>query len=342
MILNTYAVLLAFVAQLRFLLGLLVLGLAAQAWRAGVRLAPEERDAREERGYLVLLLAVVLVALNLVSWPLLYALLQSYVPQWPGVMCIYGVTRVGADSSGASGLLPGLLRLLQLAKPALVFAGGAWFVLYLLNRRTPTAPLLGRLFAGLLLLGALAVVDAGAELAYVVIPKKDALPPGGCCTSAFEEGPGLLPARWVEDSGRAVLYFLYYGGNLCLIVALAACTRPTGAPGPGRLAGLLLGGAAVLAASAVFLVEVAAPALLGLPYHHCPYDLIPEVPEAVVAVVLFLGGCFFLGWAGVARFLGRCPQTEPFLPGAVRGLLRLSLWGYLASLAMLSLELALA
>ena len=42
------------------------------------------------------------------------------------------------------------------------------------------------------------------------------------------------------------------------------------------------------------------------------------------------------------RWLGRCPETEPFLGGKVRGLLRLSLWGYLASLAMLTLELALA
>src|SRR3712207_8430081 len=44
--------------------------------------------------------------------------------------------------------------------------------------------------------------------------------------------------------------------------------------------------------SGLFLVEEAAPALLGLPYHHCPYDLIPQAPEAVVAVGLFLAGCF--------------------------------------------------
>src|SRR5207244_3006384 len=162
--------------------------------------------------------------------------------QWPGVMCIYGVTRIGQDSVGPSRFLPGLLRLLQATKPALVFLGGAWFILYLLNQRTRSAPLLNRLFVLLLPLGFLAAADA----------------------------------------------------------------------------------AAVLSASVLLLVEVASPTLLHLPYHHCAYDLIPRVPESMVAVTLFLAGCFFLGWACVARWLGRCPETEPLLPTTVRSLLRLS------------------
>ena len=77
MILNTYAVLMAFVALLRLLAGLLVLGVGLATWRARGRLAaPEGRTVLEDRGYLVFLLAVLLVGLNLVSWPLLYLLLQ--------------------------------------------------------------------------------------------------------------------------------------------------------------------------------------------------------------------------------------------------------------------------
>ena len=57
------------------------------------------------------------VGLGLASWPLLYLLLQSYVPEWPDVMCIYGVTRVGAGSVGASRFLPGLVTALQVLKP---------------------------------------------------------------------------------------------------------------------------------------------------------------------------------------------------------------------------------
>jgi hypothetical protein len=352
MILNSYAVLLAFVAVLRFLLGLLVLGLGAAAWRSRGQLAADGREALEDRCYLVFLLALLLLGLNLASWPLLYLLLQSYVPEWPGVMCIYGVTQVGAGSLGPSRFLPDLLRLVQWTRPVLVFGGGAWFVLYLINRRTRTAPLLGRLFLVLLPLGALAALDSAADLAYVGIPKKEEFPSGGCCTVAFDQGARFLPESLVEDAGRPWLYAAYYGGNLGLALALFLFTRGLRRPlneeqapvlvSGRRLAGLLLGGAIVLAVSGVFLIEVAAPTLLGLPHHHCPYDLVPQVPEAVVAVTLFAGGCFFLGWAGVARWLGRCPETEPFLPGTVRGLLWLSLASYLASLAMLSVELALA
>lgn len=344
MILNSYAVLMAFVGFLRLLAGLLVVGVGAFAWRArGRAVTPEGRDALEARCSLVFLLALLLLGLNLVSWPLLYLLLQSYVPQWPGIMCIYGVTRIGQDSVGPSRFLPGLLRFLQATKPALVFVGGAWFVLYLLNQRTRSAPLLNRLFVLLLPLGFLAAADAAAELTYLAIPKKEEFPTAGCCVRSLadEDAARFLPQVLVGDAGRPGLYAAYYGLNLGMILALLAATHRRKAPGLA-LALLALGGAAVLAASGLFLVEVAAPTLLHLPYHHCAYDLIPRVPESMVAVTLFLAGCFFLGWACVARWLGRCRETEPLLPAMVRGLLRLSLWGYVLSLAMVSLELALA
>ena len=346
MILNTYAVLMAFVALLRLLAGLLVLGVGLATWRARGRLAaPEGRTVLEDRGYLVFLLAVLLVGLNLVSWPLLYLLLQSYVPEWPGVMCIYGVTQIGKNTLGSSRFLPDLLRFLQLSKPALVFAGGAWFVLYLLNRRTRTAPLLNRLFVVLLPLGALAAADAVGELAYVAIPKKEILPPAGCCVSATDQGTAarFLPKILVGDAGPPWLTTGCYAVNLGLILGLFAATRRSKtAPGPLGLGLLFLGGGVGLALSGFFLVEVAAPTLLQLPYHHCAYDLIPQVPEAVVAIALFLAGFFFLGWACVAQWLGHCKETDPFLARAVRGLLKVSFWGYLASMAMLSLELVLA
>jgi hypothetical protein len=344
MILNSYAVLLAFVALLRLLLGLLICGCGALAWRFRL-VTPERRTALEDSSYLVFLLALLLVGLNLVSWPLLYLLLQSYVPEWPGVMCIYGVTQIGTGSLGPSRFLPDLLHFLQLTKPALVFAGGAWFVLYLLNRRTQTAPLLNRLFVVLLPLGALAAADALAELAYVAIPKKEEFPSAGCCVGTSTEGGAarFLPPALVGDAGRPYLYAAYYGANLGLTTALRAATRrPRAAPGSLGLALLLGAGVLTLATSGLFLVEVAAPTLLQLPFHHCAYDLIPEVPEAMVAVTLFLAGCSFLGWACVARWFGRCPETDPFLGRTVGGLLQLSFWGFVMSLAMLSLELALA
>ena len=284
--------------------------------------------------------------LEVASWPILYLLLQSYVREWPGVMCIYGVTRIGEGSAGISRFLPPLLAALQAMKPALVFLAGAWFVLYLLNRRTQTAPLTGRVLLVLLASALFGVVDATAEGAYLVIPKKEEAPTAGCCTEAFDAGSGasrLLPETLANEAAGGRLYAAYYGVNLGMALALAGCAWPRrGRPTPAWLAPLLAGAVLSILVNAVFLVEAAAPRLLHLPYHHCPYNLVPKAPESLVAAALFFGGAFSVGWACVAAWPGRRPETQPFLPEMVGGLLRLGFLGYLGSVVMVTLELALA
>src|SRR5262249_16054841 len=154
------------------------------------------------RGALLFLLAFLLLGLNLAAWPLLYLLLQSYVPEWPGVMCIYGVTQVGTGSLGASRFLPELLKTLQVTKPALVFGGGARFVLYGVNRRTVAAPVLGRVLLALTFLGLFAELDATAELAYLAIPKKEEFLSAGCCSVGFDSwvrSARLLPQGLLRE-----------------------------------------------------------------------------------------------------------------------------------------------
>ncbi len=347
MILNAYAVLDAFLTLLRLGLGLFVLCLASLTWRAWRRRdALADRTLWEDRSYLLFLTAGLLLALNVVSWPVLYLLLQSYVPEWPGVMCVYGVTRIGAGSRGAARFLPALVQALQVTKPALVFLSGAWFVLYLLNRRTTSAPLTGRVLAVLLAGGLLAVGDAAAEVAYLTIPKKEEFPAAGCCTVVFDRGSDaarFLPDAWTDDPATPWLYAAYYAVNVGMVVALGAYGWFFRDRAPrGWLLVLLLGAVLSLAVNAVFLVETAAPKLLHLPYHHCPYDLIPKAPESLVAVALFLGGCFSVGWACVAGFVADGPEVRPFLPSMIRRLLVQGLFGYLGSVVMISLELALA
>jgi hypothetical protein len=337
MILNSYAILTAFVGLLRLLLGLTVTSLGWSASRALARAATaEDRAAVEGQSYLLVLCTLLLVGLNAASWPLLYLLLQSYVPEWSGVMCIYGVLQVGKDSLGPGRWLPVLLQVLQAAKPVLVFVSGAWFVLYLLNRRTHTGPLLARLFALLIPLGLLAATEAATELTYLAIPKKAEAPPGGCCTvlaaPSWSSGAAAVPPEWATGA--------FVGGNAILLAGLTLCTgsRRTG---PLALGLVLAWGLVALVASGLYLTDVAAPALLQLPHHRCPYDLLPRVPEAVAAVGLYLAGAFCLGWAGVARWAGAGPETAAWLPATVRQLLRLGLWCYLVALTMLAMELAL-
>ncbi len=347
MILNAYAVLDGFISLLRLGLGLLVLVLGLAAWRAWRRRpASEGRAALEDRGYLLFLLAGLLLWLNVVAWPVFYLLLQSYVPQWPGVMCIYGVTRIGLGSRGAARFLPALVTALEAMKPALVFLSGAWFVLYLVNRRTRTAPLTGRVLLALLAAGLLAVGDAAAEVAYLAIPKREEVASAGCCTGVFDSqarANRFLPPALAGENAVPWLYAAYYAVNGGMVLVLGVCLRRARSRLPGRWLPPLLAGAVVsLAVNGVFLMEAAAPRLLHLPYHHCPYDLVPGAPESLVAVGLFLAGCFAVGWACVAAGLGRAPEAAAFVPAVVRGLLHLAFLGYLWSLLMTSVELALA
>lgn len=338
MILNTFAVLTGFLAVLRLLGGVgMVVGVAG--WRR--RPSSVDHDAGTDRFYFLLMLVVVVLGLNLLSWPLLYLTLQSYVSEFPGVMCIYGVTRVGTGSSGPARHLPALLTFLQVVKPALVFAGGAWFSLYGLNRRCETSPLLSRL---VLLAGPIAVLtiaDAGAEIAYLSIPKTENAPAAGCCvadTDAARSQPKALTAE--SDRGR--LTGAFYLGSAVLAVAVGVTTRVGRRPAVRTLAVLCAAAAGLAAIAGVFAVDVAAPRLLGLPDHHCVYDLLPRVPEAVLAATLFVAGGFSLGWALVLAQLGRHPETAAHLPGSLARLLRFALWCYLVSVPMVAVELALA
>jgi hypothetical protein len=347
MSLNAYTVLDAFTSFLRLLLGLLVVAQALPAWWKWSAALPSERKAfLEDRSYLLFLLATVLLALNVASWPLLYLLLQSYVGVWPGAMCIYGVTQIGAGSIGPSRFLPGLLTALQVTKPALVFLTGSWFVLYWINRRTATAPLMSRVLVAVMLVGLLAVVDAGIECTYLAIPKREDLPSTGCCTLVFDTGSrtslrllgALLGGHYAPRLAAA-----YYILNIGMCLGLTAyVSRPPARARHAILGALGLGALVSLVVSLLFLIEVASPTLLHLPNHHCPYDLLPNVPESMVPIALFVLGCFTVGWACLAGWLGNTPETKPFLARALRVLLGVALIGYLGSVAMLSLELVLA
>jgi hypothetical protein len=348
MILNAFAILLGFLSLIRLGLGLLILVLCARVLKewTGAAKVEEGRTGLENRTYFLFQIAVLLLWLNIVSWPLMYMLLQSYVPEWPGVMCIYGVTQIGKGSVGVSRHLPDLLEVLQFAKPMLVFLSGAWFVLYLLNRQTRSAPITGRVLVLLMLTGLIAGCDAIAEISYVAIPKKEEVITSGCCTEVFDDASHterFLPKVLVEDRDSVWLYCGYFGVNIGMIGALGICQRPNRRRNVVNWLPLLcLGGVLSAAVNAVFLVEAAAPRLLHLPFHHCPYDLIPQVPESMLAVGLFVAGFFFVEWAAVAAWLGRHAQTKLLLADLVQSLIRWAFLGYLCSFAMMTLMLVLA
>jgi len=345
MILNAYGILDLFLVLVRLSLGLFVFFSGCFCWQQGFQSeSAEKQQSLEDRCYLLFLAALVLLSINVVSWPILYLLLQSYVPEWyPRVMCIYGVTQIGSGSVGISRFLPGLLQTLQAIKPVLVFLSGCWFVLYLINRRTQTAPLRARLVATLILLGLVAVTDAVVEGAYLLIPKKEVQLSTGCCTEAFDgadRASRFLPQAIFGEDYEPWLYGAYYGVNLGMALALfLAIRRHLRHKG---MAFLLFGALLSLPVNGIFLIEIAAPKLLRLPHHYCPYDLLPQVPESLVAVILSLLGCFAVNWAAMAHWFAQGAETRPFLNRVLKNLLALAQFCYLGSVLVMSLELLLA
>jgi hypothetical protein len=344
MILNAYAVLDFSLSLLRLLLALGIVGLGGLAWFRRSP-TPDAKKDLEDRSYLLFLMAILLLGLNLLSWPLLYLLLQSYVSEWPGVMCVYGVTRIGTDCVGPSRFLPGLLQFLQLAKPALAFVSGLWFVLYLVNRQTATAPLSHRILAVLVLAGLIAVGDAAAELIYLEIPKKEDFS-SGCCAPTSQDashGTWLVPNAVVSVRDRPLLTAGYYSVTAAVILGvISSLTQARQQQHVPRLWPLVVGALVALSIATVFLVEVEAPVLLRLPYHHCPYDLLPRVPEAVLGMALFLGGTFCVGWAWLTGWWGNCEESRPFLHETIATILLVGLFCYLGSMVLTTVGLALA
>lgn len=344
MILNAYAIIDLFLTLLRLSLGLLVIFLAYTLWKVSSdRFDPERRTEIENRTYLLLLLGCLLLVLHAVSWPLLYLLLQSYISQWPDVMCIYGVTRVGYGTVGPSRFLPGLIQTLEITKPAIVFLSGVWLVLYLIHRCCRTTEIARRLLLTLFLLGAMGILDALAESAYLVIPKKEEFLSTGCCTvQSLPRLPLFSDQAFPPPSGRPA----WISGAFCtlsvgILVSLVWCNRPHGyRPGGKGLAWLLAQSLLTVAAGFLFLTEVATPKLLRQPGHHCAYDLIVEAPQVLPAIFLFLLAAYCVGWSAAAYALARPPEVQPFLDHSVRILLRLALAGYLGSLLLISILMA--
>ncbi len=344
MALNAYAVLDVFLTGLRLplALGVVLLGAAALGGCRGEARTGAALE-RAPRFYLLFLLALVLVVLNAVSWPVLYLLLDSLVAEHPAAMCIYGVRQIGAGSAGLAGWLPGLVETLEIGKPILVFLTGVWLVLHGLNRRTRTGPLTRRVVVALVVLGVVGATEASAELTYLAIPKQEPREPGGCCTLAGVAEAAGASALPPNPASRARLAGGYYGVNAGMLLGIAALAfLPRRVVSPASLAVISLGAAVSLVVSSLFLKDVAAPLLLGLPYHRCVYDLIAQAPETTLGIAAFVLATCAVGWACTAAIAGRCPETSPFLPAQLRAVLRIAFFGYLGSLAMMSVECAMA
>lgn len=312
MIFNFFTVLAVFVVLWRLLLGIAVCvsGCAGIYRSQSARptdgsLTAGSLDAR----YLLLLVIMVLLGLNVLSWPLFLFVLQSYVPHWPGVMCIYGVMQIGRDSTGISRLLPELLAWLQWTKPLLVLASVTWLAVYLVDAMSKTAPLARRVFALAMVLGAITVADGVIEGAYLVIPKQSQTLAVGCCVTATVSETEHSSSRPSTDSASASVanYFIFH---LVLVASLLVLVlKVPHVESLGLLIPVCAFASLTVPVTARVLHDVVVPQVLHLQYHRCGYDLLTYAPETSLGVGLHTSGLLSLLSTASLALLARHEET---------------------------------
>ncbi|MGD8984491.1 MAG: hypothetical protein PVI53_10725, partial [Desulfobacteraceae bacterium] len=292
----------------------------------------------EKRSHLVLLVAAVVLGIRLVNWPLFYATLQSFVPDIDGAMCIFGVTQVKRVLTGIS----------EIIKPIAFFLVGAWLLIHILDQKTETSPLMGR---KLFFLSATAVVVVAESLLDVVLMLQIA--PGtlvSCCTTVtdiLDRPTRLVPQSTLGTGYESILGYGYYVSNILLILILAVLMwrlKPQSYPKWQRP---LLGFFFLFAIlnAALFLltqIEVHAPKIMGLPFHHCLYCLWQYVPDSILMYLFFILGTFAVGWAFLLDLIGRTGETKDLLYKHIRMLYGFSVFCFAASMVMNTVHLVAA
>jgi hypothetical protein len=339
MILNVFSITQIFIGFLSLVLmvwaGILSLMLVLR-WRGASTV--EEKSEVEKRSHLVLLVGVVLLGIRLFNWPLFYATLQSFVPDIDGAMCIFGVTQVMRITTGVS----------EIIKPLSFFLIGAWLLIHTLDQRTETSPLMGR---KLLFLSFTALVVIAESVLDIVLMFKIA--PGtlvSCCTTVtdiLERPTRLVPQAALGPRYEAFLGYGYYASNLFLmaflglyLIRLKARSSPKWRMPVG---GFLFLWAIFNAALFVLAqIEVHAPKIMGLPFHHCLYCLWQYVPDTILMYLLFVLGTSAVGWAFTLDLLGRTDETTGVLPRFLKALYGFSIFCFAASMVMNTVHLTAA
>ncbi|MEK7296307.1 MAG: hypothetical protein AAB069_00270, partial [Planctomycetota bacterium] len=212
MIINVHTIIMLFVAFVSVALGGYLLYATIRAILAFRGILSSETKARfEQKGYLIFLVACVVLFVRMLIWPWFYFMLQSFVPEIPGAMCMFGVTQI----------LPATVTFLQIIKPVAFFFMGGWLLCYAVDKSVPTTPLMRRILFYLLPVCIILLVDGVADITYVLRMKP--LMSVSCCATFFDvplRPSSLIPQSLFGQHFQDTLFFVYYVTNVILIILL--------------------------------------------------------------------------------------------------------------------------
>jgi hypothetical protein len=330
MILNVWSITILFMSVLSLLLviwGGISSFILYRRW--GRSFTQEGKVELENRSYLVLLIIVVVLLMRLVNWPLFYATFQSFISDIEGAMCIFGVTQVK----------PGLTRFLELLKPVTFFFIGGWLILNRLDRATKTSPLMRKKMLLLSFICLFVLVDSLGDILLILGIAPESLV--SCCTTVTDilnRPTRTTPVSIFGPEYGRPLQTLYFITHLALLGFIGAnlkfriFRRPV-------LGFLFL--FSILNASLFLLsqIEVFAPAMMHLPFHHCLYCLWQYVPDSIFLFGFFSLGTFSVGWGFTTELFGRKEEAADLLLVYVRRIYSVAFFFLSVSFIMLIIHL---
>jgi hypothetical protein len=332
MILNALSLTMIFIGVLSVLLtiwGGISSFILYRKWRRPP--TPEEKASLEDRSYLVLLIMVIVLLIRLINWPLFYVTLQSFISDIEGAMCIFGVTQVK----------PGPTRFLEFLKPIIFFLIGGWLILHALDRATKTSPLMKRKLLLLTILSFFVLIDSLGDIFLMIGIAPESLV--SCCTTITD----ILnrPTRTTPESIFGPEYArplqnLFFITHLALIgiIGVTLKSKIFRTPVLGLLFLFSLLNALLFLLSQI---EVFAPAMMHLPFHHCLYCLWQYVPDSIAMFLFIILGTFSVGWGFTTDLFGKIGEASDLLPNYLRKIYWFAFFFLSASFILLVIHLLL-
>ncbi|MCF6157482.1 MAG: hypothetical protein E3K32_02685 [wastewater metagenome] len=337
MIINIYTLIMLFVACVSLFLGGFLLYATIQSLVTFKTAIPAKAiNTFEQKGYLLFLIACVVIVIRMLAWPWFYFMLQSFVPEIPGAMCMFGVTQI----------LPSTVIFLQIIKPVAFFVMGGWLLCYAVDKSTPTTPLARRNLYFLLIVCSILLIDSAADISYVLRMKP--LMSVSCCATFFDtplRPSAMIPQAILGSNYQDILFILYYAVNIVLIALLFTSLSKKWQSLPASSKKYILYGQAALGIVNIPIVifaffEIIAPGLMQLPFHHCIYCFMGNgtVPDAPIMLGMFVIGTFAIGWMGILRPLCKNKEVQPVTERMLVKVNHLAVFCLLASLIMVTVH----
>ena len=324
MILHTPTILLLFASFVAAVLGTYGGIFAFRTARAsGGELTSEKITDFESKTRLLLLVVSVVIVVRLLAMPIFYWALESAVPDIPGAMCAFGVSRV----------LPGLTRALQYLQFPVLFLGVGWLLLNAVDGETRYHPFLRRKLYAFTAISIPIVLESLGDFYLFFSIRPPVTFSLSCCSTVADvvSRPTALVAGFFLGPGSAGPVFNAYVVATLVFLAFLTIVLWKGLWRIPYLVAACIIAVILVPIFWVALIERIAPLMMNLPYHHCIYCWVKYTPGAFAVAAGFLLGVSGVGWALVLHLQGGEEEVKAIASRYIRRLFLFSLSSMLFS-----------